>query len=148
MRNSDEFAEAFRAYWARPTVDGLDALLAEDVVLRQPLGPTTRGLPAGKEAFARIFDAIPDLHGEVDGWVAADDRLFIEFRLLCTLGGQPVAWPVVDRFSLREGMATERVSFFDPTTLLLAVLRHPSTWRAFARTRVSRRERLSARRSA
>ena len=137
MRNSDEFAEAFRAYWSRPTVDGLDALLAEDVVLRQPLGPTTRGLPAAKEAFARILDAIPDLHAEVDGWGAAGDRLFIEFRLLCTLGGHPVAWPVVDRFSLRQGVATERVSFFDPTTLLLAVLRHPSTWRAFARTRPS-----------
>lgn len=48
-------------------MDGLDGLLAADVVLRQPLGPTTRGLEPGKRAFGKIFTAIPDLHAEVEG---------------------------------------------------------------------------------
>jgi len=67
MRTPQQFVDAFARFWSAPSVDGLDGLLAADVVLRQPLGPTTRGLEPGKRAFGKIFTAIPDLHAEVEG---------------------------------------------------------------------------------
>ena len=117
-------------------MDGLDDLLAADVVLRQPLAPTTHGLPTGKRAFAKIFTAIPDLHAEVDRWAATDDGVLIEFRLIGTVGGRSIEWPAVDRFVLEDGMAKVRVSYFDPTPLLRAVASRPTSWWPFLRSRL------------
>lgn len=135
MRTTKEFVDAFAEFWSTPSVDGLDALLSEEIVLRQPLGPTTRGLRAGKRAFAKIFASIPDLHAVVDRWSPTYDGVLIEFRLIGTVGGRPVEWPVVDRFTLRDGMALERVSYFDPTPLLRAVATRPTSWWRFVRSR-------------
>jgi len=56
--------------------------------------------------------------------------VFIEFRLRATIGGRPFEWPVVDRFLLREdGMAVERISYFDALPLLAAAAARPSGWR-------------------
>ena len=116
-------------------MDDLGDLLRDDIVLRQPLGPTTRGLEDGKRAFSKIFQAMPDLHAEVDQWAETQDGVLIEFRLIGTVGGRPIEWPVVDRFTLRDGLAAERVSYFDPTRLLQAVATRPSSWWRFARSR-------------
>lgn len=136
MRSRHEFVEAFARFWSAPSVDGLDALLADEIVLRQPLGPTTRGLRAAKRAFSRIFAFIPDLHAVVDRWSGTDDGVLIEFRLIGTVGGRAVEWPAVDRFVLKDGMATERASYFDPTPLLRAVATRPSSWWRFLRAQL------------
>jgi ketosteroid isomerase-like protein len=128
MRTQRQFVDAFAQFWRAPSADGLDALLTEDVVLRQPLTPTARSLQAGQREFARIFVAIPDLHALVDRWGPTRDGVLIEFRLIGTLGGQPIEWPVVDRFVLREGMAVERVSYYDPGFLIKAIVTRPSCW--------------------
>lgn len=138
MDDRQAFVEAFKAYWHDPSVDALVELLSEDVVLRQPLGPTTRGLEAGKRAFARILAAIPDLRATVVRWGPTEDGVLIEFRLHGTVGGKPVEWPVVDRFVLRDGLATERVSYFDPGRLLRAVATRPTSWPRLLRSRVGR----------
>ena len=135
MENVQEFVDAFEAFWRMPSLDGLDGILSHDVVLRQPLGPTTHDLAAGKRAFSRIFTAIPDLHGVVDRWAATEDGVFIEFRLMGTVGGRPIEWPVVDRFVLQNGLAAERISYFDPAPLLRAVLTRPTSWWRFLRSR-------------
>ena len=135
MRSAEEFVEAFARYWQAPSLDGLDGILAEGVVLRQPLGPTSRGLAAAKRAFSRIFTAIPDLHAEVDRWAATDDGVLIEFRLIGSVGGRPIEWPVVDRFVLEGGMGVERVGYFDPIPLLRAFLTRPTSWWRFLRSR-------------
>ena len=135
MGSPDEFVDAFAGFWRAPSPDGLDRLLSADVVLRQPLAPTTHSLESGKRAFARIFIAIPDLHAEVDRWAATDDGVLIEFRLIGTVGGRKIEWPVVDRFVLQDGMATERVSFFDPSRLLRAFATRPTSWWRFLRSR-------------
>lgn len=134
----ERFVEGFRAFWRAPTLDGLDALLAPDVVLIQPLSRPMRGLAAAKAGFARIFALIPDLHAEVDGWAASDDTLFIDFRLIGTLGGRPIAWPAVDRFRLPGPLATERVSYFDALPLLGALAGRPSSWGRLLRSGIVR----------
>lgn len=135
MRSANEFVDAFEQFWRAPSVDGLDGLLAEDIVLRQPLGPTARGLAAGRRSFSQIFKAVPDLRAVVDRWAETEDGVFIEFRLMGTVGGRLVEWPVVDRFVLRDGMAVERMGYFDPTPLLRAFLTRPSSWGRFLRSR-------------
>ncbi len=135
MRSAQEFVDAFERFWQSPSVDALDGLLTEDVVLRQPLAPTSRGLAAGKRAFAQIFTAVPDLHAVVDRWTATEDGVLIEFRLMGTVGGRPIEWPVIDRFVLRNGMAVERRGYFDPTPLLRAFLTSPTSWARFLRSR-------------
>lgn len=98
MRSAQEFVDAFERFWQAASVDALDGLLTEDVVLRQPLEPASRGLAAGKRAVARIFTTLPDLHAVVDRWTATQDGVLVEFRLMGTVGGRPIEWPVVDRF--------------------------------------------------
>ncbi len=53
--------------------------------------------------------------------------VFIHFTLSATYGGRPISWDAVDRFVLREdGLAAERVSFFDSQPLVLQMLSRPA----------------------
>lgn len=127
-RSAEEFVDAFARFWRAPSVGGLEFLLVEEIVLRQPLTPTIRGLEASQREFARIFAAIPDLHARVDRWGPTDDGVLIEFRLIGTLGGRPIEWPVVDRFVLKDGMALERTTYYDASRLLRALFTRPKCW--------------------
>jgi hypothetical protein len=65
--------------------------------------------------------------------------VLIDFTLSGSAGGAPISWPAVDRIEIGEdGLATERISYFDPLPLILAVLRRPRVWRAFAASRLRR----------
>jgi ketosteroid isomerase-like protein len=128
MTTGEDFVARFSEYWARPSVAGLAELLADDVVLRQPLSRPMHGLAAAQRGFATTFRRLPDLRATVEGWSATGERVFVEFRLRATLAGRPLEWPVVDRFTLRDGKAIERVSYFDGLPLLARVLAHPSAW--------------------
>jgi hypothetical protein len=129
MPPAAEFVEAFRRFWTAPSVDAFARVLRTDVTLRQPLAPPMHGLDEVRDVFARIFAWLPDLRGEVDRWSAAGDVVFIEFRLRATIGGRAFEWPVVDRFVLDgDGMARERVTYFDPLPLLAATVGRPASW--------------------
>lgn len=104
-------------------------LLAPDVRLIQPQLPTSVGHRAFEELFVKpIFDLIPDLLGEVERWAARGDTLYIELTLRGTLAGRPVSWRACDRVTLRDGVAVERESYFDPAPLLKAVAMRPRVW--------------------
>jgi hypothetical protein len=61
--------------------------------------------------------------------------VFIHFTLSATYGGRPLSWDAVDRFLLREdGLASERVSFFDSQPLALQMLLRPRGWAQLARS--------------
>jgi hypothetical protein len=129
VRDPAAFAQGFADYWAAPTADGLPALLADDVRLVQPMSRPVVGIEGAKRWFAGVAAAIPDIHAEVDRWSATGEYLFIDFRLIGTLAGRRVEWPAIDRFVLGDdNRATERVSYFDPTPLVLAGLRSPRGW--------------------
>ena len=135
MPSAADFVDGFRRFWAAPSLDGLPALLAPDVKLVQPLAPVMRGLDEVRRNFGAIFAWLPDIRGEVDRWSGEGNVVFIEFRLRATIGGRPFEWPVVDRFLLREdGMAVERVSYFDALPLLAAAAARPSGWRQLWRS--------------
>ena len=98
----------------------------------QPLVEPHRGHEAFCRNIAPLFAAMPDVHANVLGWRGDERTVFIEFHLEGTLGGRPLRLHVTDRFSQEDGVVTERVSFFDPTPLLVAALRNPRALLALA----------------
>jgi ketosteroid isomerase-like protein len=137
-----EWVHGFIAGWRAPAdaesfADHFDALITDGIRLVQPQVPTAVGRRAFREQFARpIFELIPDLHATVHRWAANGDVVMIEFTLAGTLGGRPVSWDCVDRVVLRDGLASERRAYFDPTPLLGAVATRPRVWPKFARLQV------------
>jgi len=135
-----DFTARFADYWRAPTPQRLGLVLADRVRLVAPMTPVTETLAEGKRAFAGLFELIPDLTGEVHRWGATVDGVLIEFTLRGTAGGKPISWPAVDRFVIGEdGLATERVSYFDSMPIALAALTRPRGWPAFLRSRLAQR---------
>jgi len=113
-----DFAHRFAEYWSAPTPERLDMVLAERVRLVAPMTPVTDTLVDGKRTFATLLEQIPDLTAEVHRWGATADGVLIEFTLSGMAGENRVSWTAVDRFVLGEdGLATERVSYFDPASI-------------------------------
>jgi ketosteroid isomerase-like protein len=133
------WVEGFTEGWRAPS--GPDAfaahfrpMLAPDVRLIQPQMPTIVGHRAFELEFVKpLFALIPDLHGEVERWGSRGDTLYIELTLRGTLGGRPLSWRVCDRVTLKDGVATERESYLDPSPILTAVARAPRAWPRFLR---------------
>lgn len=134
-----DFAARFAEYWRAPTPEGLSTVLAERVRLVAPMTPVTSTLAEGQRAFAGLFELIPDLTGEMHRWGATSDGVLIEFTLSGSAGGGPISWHAVDRFVLgADGLATERVSYFDSMPIALVAARRPRAWPAFLRSRLRR----------
>ena len=132
---SEEFVERFARWWSAPDPDRLGELLADDVRLVQPIARDTFTLADAKEAFRRLFRFLPDLYGTVHDSFVDGNLVFIHFTLTATYGGRPISWDAVDRFVLRDdGLATERVSFFDSQPLALQMLMRPRGWLQLARS--------------
>ena len=125
---AERFVAAFQDYWTAPSPERMTELLTDDVVLIQPLAEPMVGIEAAQAEFRRLLDWLPDLRAEVDHWAYRDGILFIEFRLSATLKGEHVEWPVVDRFTFRDGLANKRITWFDPLPLLAKVGKKPSSW--------------------
>lgn len=122
-----EFAEHFRP------------LLADDVRLVQPQLPPLRGHREFAESFvAPTFALIDGLRGEVERWVATEETIYAELTLRGRIGRRAISFRACDRVSLRDGVCVERESYFDPTAILAAVARSPSTWPRFTRIQLAR----------
>jgi SnoaL-like protein len=135
---ASDFARRFGEYWSAPTPEGLETVLAERVRLVAPMTPITHSLADGKRAFAQLLDLIPDLTAEVHRWGATQDGVLIEFTLSGSAGGGPITWDAVDRFVIGEdGLASERVSYFDSAPIALTVARRPRVWPAFVHSRLA-----------
>jgi hypothetical protein len=134
-----DFAARFAEYWRAPTPAGLSLVLAERVRLVAPMTPTTETLAEGQRIFAGLFELISGLTGELHRWGATDDGVLIEFTLSGSLGGRPISWHAVDRFVIGEdGLATERVNYFDSMPVALAAATRPRAWPALLRSRLRR----------
>jgi ketosteroid isomerase-like protein len=136
------WATGFTAGWRAPSSPEAFAahfreMLAPEIRLIQPLLPTVVGHRAFEERFVRpLFGLIPDLYGDVERWAARGDTLYIEMTLHGTLGGRALSWRVCDRVTLRDGVAVERESYFDPAPLIAAIARSPRSWPRALRMRV------------
>lgn len=119
-----DFVQRFTDFWSSPLPERLDMLLSPDVVLVSPMMPSTTTLADAKAGWADLLALIPDIRNDVHRWAAHDGAVFIEFTLSGTVGGEQISWPVVDRLVIGEdGLATERVAYFDPTPLVAALTR-------------------------
>lgn len=135
----ENFAQRFTEAWSPPTPGRLGALLTDDVVLIQPLAPTTHGRAAAERAFGRLLELMPDIHAEVfDHWGDGEGGA-ITFDLIGRLGGREVRWHLVDVFELRDGLGAKRTSYFDPAPLIAAVATRPTAWIPFATSGIWRR---------
>lgn len=138
----EAFVEAFAEGWRAPNhlermVAHFQPMLAPDVRLVQPQIPTLVGREQFRTGFAEpLFALMPDLHGEVEGWAADGELVYIQIRLEGTLAGRPATFSSCDRITLRDGLIAERVAFSDPTPLVVAVLTRPRAWPVFARTQL------------
>jgi ketosteroid isomerase-like protein len=134
--SASEFVDRFADAWAASDVERLLALLTDDVVLKQPMVPTTVGKTGARDAFTRLFVAFPGLTATVHSWAAEGDLTFIEFTLRCNFGERELSWPAVDRFLLRDGLAAERVNYFDALPLFVKILTRPRGWPGLVRARM------------
>jgi ketosteroid isomerase-like protein len=132
---AEAFVSAFARTWAYPRADEFAAMFQPEIRLVAPLLPVTTGVEESVAAIEAILAAFDGLHGRVHAWAPHPDGVFIDFTLSGALGGRPVGWRGVDRFLLRDGLATERVHYSDSLTLLRAAARAPRAWPALARTR-------------
>ncbi|HYF45227.1 MAG TPA: nuclear transport factor 2 family protein [Acidimicrobiales bacterium] len=114
-----DFVDRFAAWWRAPDPEALPTVLGPDVHLAAPLTEETFGLLDAQEGFRTLLAGIPDLTGEVHRWGPHPDGVFIEFTLRGTIGDRTVAIRAVDDFLVGDdGLATERISYFDPSQLL------------------------------
>jgi hypothetical protein len=141
---AQELVAWFADAWRNPTYESfcraVAPRLAPDARMVQPLVRSHRGPEAFCRNIAPLFAAVPDVHANVLDWRGDERTVFIEFHLEGTLGGRPVRLHVTDRFSLQDGVVTERASFFDPTPLVVTALRHPRALLALATMRRRGRE--------
>jgi hypothetical protein len=134
----EEWIAAFRHVWDKPQerLDHLLNLLSDDVTLRAPtLPPVSHGKAEARAAFNRAFRGMPDLRADIHRWSLADEVLFIEITFEATIGGHRVKWDDVDVFTVKNGVAIQRVAFFDPTPVRRAFLRNFSAFRQYRRMR-------------
>ena len=114
-----DFVGRFATFWSAPDPEALPQLLSEDVHLEAPLTPPTDGMEAAKGIFEGLLALYPDLHAVVHRWGPHPDGLFIECTLLATTSTGQMTVRAIDDFIVGDdGLATERVSYFDPAHLL------------------------------
>jgi limonene-1,2-epoxide hydrolase len=139
---AESWVEAFTEGWRAPSsldafADHFERWFTDDIRMVQPQLPVSVGKPAFREGFRPAFELIPDLHATVHGWAAEGDVVFIEFTLEGTIGGRRVRVPAVDRFTLRDGLVSERIAYFDPAPMLRGVATSPRAWPKFLRMQAS-----------
>ena len=114
-----DFVARFTEFWRAPDPEALPRLLSDDVHLEAPATPTTDGMAAAKEVFANLIAVLPDIHADVQRWGSHEAGVFIEFTLRATVGAGEVAIPAVDVMLIgADGLATQRISYFDPRPLV------------------------------
>jgi hypothetical protein len=148
-RTASEWVDEFAAGWRAPAdpdsfCDHFDRVLADDIRLIQPQLPETVGKRAFREEFARpLFDLLSEIRGTVESWASRaegdQEVVFIQLTIRAKLaGGRQVALHTIDKITLRDGVAVERVASLDPLELLGGIALSPRSWPTFLRTRLGR----------
>ena len=118
MKNAQAFVESWSKVWRGPNSDPqlYMSLLHEGCLLVNPVSSGTReNLPEIMQGF---LSAEPDVHIVPTRWAETADGVIIEWVNTGPLHGAPFELRGVDRFTLRDGKATEGYSYFDPRPFL------------------------------
>jgi hypothetical protein len=120
MTEAGAFVEKWSTVWrgSDSDVELYMQVLHEGCPLINPLNPTTReDLP---QFFESVLDVVPDIRVVPTRWSETEDgSVLIEWVNTGTLDGSPIEIRGVDRYTLRDGKATEGYSYFDPRPLLV-----------------------------
>lgn len=117
----DEFVVRFAAFWRDPDPARLPELVDPEVSARFPgLDQPLAGFEAYRDQIAAALAAAPDLRLEVLDHLADGDRVTIEWRGRCTVGGERIELEGVDRFHLRQGRASDARVVYDTAALTAA----------------------------
>lgn len=118
MSDAEAFVESWSKVWNGPDSNPTlyMEILHEGCRLVNPIAEGTR------EELPRIFESFlevePDLRVVPTRWAETNDGVLIEWVNTGTLHGQPIELRGADRFTLRDGKATEGHSYFDPRPFL------------------------------
>jgi ketosteroid isomerase-like protein len=108
--------------WSAPDPARIPGLVAPDVTARFPgTERPVEGMDAYRDQIAGALAAAPDLRLEVLDHLAEGDRVVIEWRARCTVGGGRVEFEGMDRFRLRDGRAVDAQVAYDTGVLRRAV---------------------------
>lgn len=135
-----DFVRRFGTVWSAPDPEALNELVHPDIEFIQPMEAPVHGHGEAAAFWRRLLTLIPDVRGEVISWGLREDRLYVELRMFGTLGGKPIQWVVLDRILLQDGRVRQRIAYFNPLPLILAVMTRPRSWPAYL---AAQRQRLS-----
>jgi ketosteroid isomerase-like protein len=123
-----DFVRRFEETWVEPDPDRINGLVHSDIEFSQPLEGPVHGHEEARAFWRRLFTLIPDIHGEVLSWGFGDGVVYIELRMVGTLGGKPIDWVTLDRIRLEDGKVRQRIAYFNPLPLVRAVVMRPRAW--------------------
>jgi ketosteroid isomerase-like protein len=111
-----ETINRFNEVFNRHNVDGIMALMTEDVVFENtspaPDGERYEGAAAVRAFWERLFRASPQAHFETEDMFAADDRCLTRWRYtFVDREGKPGHVRGVDVFTVRDGRVSEKLSY-------------------------------------
>jgi hypothetical protein len=118
MTEAEAFVESWSRVWRGPDTDpGLYmCLLHEGCPLVNPINPITReDLPSFVEAVLKIE---PDIRVVPTRWAETADGVLVEWLNTGTLHGARFELRGGDRYTFRDGKASEGYSYFDPRPFL------------------------------
>jgi len=140
---AERWLQGFRTGWAAGA--GPEAFIAHfrpmldpDVLLLGPQLPPLRGIEAFERHFVTpLFALMPDVRADVGRAAIGGETIFAELTIAGTLrGGRRVRLRACDRIELRDGLAVERETYFDPSPLLAALALSPRSWPVFLGARL------------
>lgn len=101
-----------------------------DVISRQPLSPPRTGINALEKQFRYIFRLLPGATATICSWGSSEPNVYVEFELRAPSRRHSLQLRTCDRFTLTQGLVTERAVYFDPTVLFRFIARNPHRWPA------------------
>lgn len=122
MMTTSELDAFFEQGWNRHDVDRLMSFMAEECVFESASGPEACGgrhvgRAAVRSAFARIFEAFPDVRFDGTRHVVAGDRAVSEWRFTGTAAdGRRVEVDGCDLFTFVGGKIARKSSFLKTRT--------------------------------
>jgi ketosteroid isomerase-like protein len=118
MTEAEAFVESWSQVWRGPDTDVrlYMELLHEGCPLINPISPIKReDLPRLVEA---VLETEPDIRVVPTRWAETEDGVLIEWVNTGTLHGAPLELRGTDRYTLKDGKATEGHAYFDPRPFL------------------------------
>lgn len=99
----------FEEVWGKGRLDGLEAILTNDIAVHDPMEPT-KGLNAYKDAVRKYRTAFPDLRFDIDELLSVSDKVVARWHATGTHRGPLETLPPTGRQATITGISILRFS--------------------------------------